>query len=777
MTAFRRVSRELGSVLRISLIAGLTLTTTIPYLGHIEPAYAQVAAKFSRIDVAGNRRIESDTIRSIAGIRPGVRVEPAQINAALRNLYASGFFKLVELRPEGGRLVIDVVENPTINRISIEGNRRIGDDALLPLLNLAPRRAYNLAAAEADALRIVEAYRGAGRFAAEVRPVIIEQPDNRVDLVYEVFEGRVTEIDRISFVGNRKYSNNRLRRVIQTKESGIFSGLFSNDTFDRDRIEFDKQLLREFYLNRGFVDFSVRSAVSELSRERDGFFTTFNLIEGAQYSFGTTSVTGFDVAVDPTDYERFVRIREGATYSAREVDRVVERISDELGDSGAAFVDVVPRVTKNEGDRSIDIEFELVRTPKVFVERIDIEGNTQTLDRVIRRQFDIVEGDALNPREIRRAEERIQALGFFSSVRVSVREGSGAQSAVIDVDVEEAETGSLSFGASFSSDSGPGGTIQLSEDNFLGRGQRLSAEFTVTGDSRAFDLNFVEPALFDQDLQGGVNLYYNEFDRDTSSFQETNIGFRPHLEFPLSQDSRLRLKYRISSDEIRDTTANTSPLITEGTNITSSVGFRYTLNKLNSRTNPTRGFVASFDQDFAGLGGDSRYSRSVAKIKTFANLFDEDLVLSAELEGGALVNLNDDGPITDRFFLGGDSFRGFRFGGIGPRDNDGANVDDVLGGNLFAVARLEATFPLGLPDQYGIFGGVFFDIGSVWDLDNVIGGAGGTVDDSFKIRSSAGFSLFLESGFGPLRLNFARAIQKERLDETEFFRLTLDTRF
>ncbi len=775
-----RFTRELRSAVRIGLIASLTLTTTVPYLGTTEPAYAQVAARFSRIDVTGNRRIESDTIRSIAGIRPGVKVEPSQINEALRNLYASGFFELVELRPEGGRLVIDVIENPTINRIAIEGNRRIGDDALLPLLQLGPRRAYNLAAAEADALRIVEAYRAAGRFSAEVRPVIIEQPDNRVDLVFEVFEGEVTEIQRISFVGNRRFSNSRLRRVIDTKESGFLSSLFSNDTYDRDRIEFDKQLLREFYLNRGFVDFRVRSAVSELSRERDGFFTTFNVTEGAQYSFGNTSVTGFGVNLDPADYEGLVRLRAGTAYSAREVDRAIERISDRLGDDGTVFVDVVPRVTKNEGSRTIDIEFELVRTPRVFVERIDIEGNTETLDRVIRRQFDIVEGDALNPREIRKAEERIRALGFFSNVRVTVREGSGAEAAVVDVDVEEAETGSLAFGASYSSDSQLGGTISLTERNFLGRGQSISGEATFTGDSQSFRLRFEEPAFFDQDLAGGFDIFYTQIDREASSFQETNFGFRPYIEFPLTQDSRLRLRYRVSSDEIRDTvTGTTSPLIIadKGTEITSSIGFRYTLNKTNSRLTPTSGYFFSFDQDFAGLGGDTRYSRSVARVKGFTSAFDEDLIFSAELEGGAIVGFDNDLRITDRFYLGGDSFRGFRLGGLGPRDNDGGSVDDSLGGNLFAVARLEATFPLGLPEQYGIFGGVFFDVGSVWDLDTVTGGAGGTIDDGFDLRSSVGFSVFLESGFGPLRLNFARPIKKQPLDETEFFRLTLDTRF
>lgn len=764
--------------MRIGLIAGLTLTTTVPYFGYSEPAYAQVAARFSRIDVSGNRRIESDTIRSIAGIRQGVRVEPSEINAALRNLYASGFFELVELRPEGGRLVIEVVENPTINRIAIEGNRRLNDDALLPLLVLSPRRSYNLAAAEADALRIVEAYRASGRFSAEVRPVIIEQPDNRVDLVFEVFEGNVTEIQRISFVGNRKFSNSRLRRVVETKESGFLSSIFSNDTYDRNRIEFDKQLLRQFYLNRGFVDFSVRSAVSELSRERDGFFTTFNVIEGAQYSFGETNVTAFDVNVDPEEYQKLVRLRSGDVYSARAVERSIERISDRLGDNGVVFSDVVPRVTKNEGDRTIDIEFELVRTPRVFVERIDIEGNTQTLDRVIRRQFDIVEGDPLNPREVRKAEERIRELGHFSDVRVSVREGSGSEAAVIDVDVQEAETGSLAFGASYSSDGGPGGTIQLSESNFLGRGQNLSAEFTLAGDNESLRLRFEEPAFFDQDLKGGFDIYLNRYDRDASSFQETNIGFRPYVEFPLSQDSRLRLNYRISSDEVRDKATNASALIVEDKALTSSIGFNYTLNKTNSRTSPSSGFVFSLDQDIAGLGGDSKYSKSVAKLKGFTSLLDEDVILSAEVEGGAIVSWDGDTRITDRFFLGGDSFRGFRLGGIGPRDTDVAtNVDDTLGGNLFAVARLEATFPLGLPDQYGIFGGVFFDVGSVWDLDTVTGGSGGDVDDSFNLRSSVGFSVFIESGFGPLRLNFAKAVKKEQRDETEFFRLTLDTRF
>jgi len=667
------------------------------------------------------------------------------------SLFASGLFQNVDLIPQAGRLLIEVLENPTINIINFEGNTGINDEILGSLIALQPRRAFSVAAAEADALRIVDAYRAEGRFSAEVKPVIIERDNNRVDLVFEIVEGRVTEVQRISFIGNRTYSDSRLRRAIETGETGVLSGFFSNDTYDRDRVELDRQLLRQFYLDRGHVDFQVRSVVSELSRERDGFFLSFNVSEGPVYSFGNLTVTSSAPEVDADAYTNNIDVRSGQTYNASKVEAIIERIAFNMADDGIPFVDVAPRVTKNDRTRTIDVEFEVIRTPRVFVERIDIEGNTQTLDRVIRRQFRIVENDPLNRREISKAEDRIRALRLFDNVSVRVREGSAANRAIIDVDVSEKPTGAISFGVGYATDSGFNGSISFSETNLLGRGQSVNAQLSVAQNARVLSFSFDEPSFLDRDLLAGFDIYYREVDRD-------------------------------ESDEIRDLDPNASALIAPRSDLTSALELTYTLDKRNSPVDPTAGYRLRFSQEFAGLGGDVTYSKTSASAKAYTSFFGEDLIVSAEIEGGSLTSDSGDSRITDRFFLGGDSLRGFEVGGIGPRDfcnscgAAGGAVDDALGGNVYAVGRLEASFPLGLPEEYGIFGGVFFDAGSVWNLDNTAGSSG-AVDDSQIWRSAAGVSLFWTTPIGPLRFNFSRPIVKETYDKTENFRISIDTRF
>ncbi len=768
---------------RIGLfLAALTLATATNFVpASWMTAEAQVSTAFSRIDVAGNQRIEANTVRAIAGISAGQRVSPAQLNDSMQALFASGLFEDVEFVPQAGRLIIQVVENPTINIINFEGNKALSDDALASIIALEPRRAFNSSAAEADALRIVEAYRAQGQYNASVRPVIIRRTDNRVDLVYEIAEGRTTDISRISFVGNKRFSDSRLRRSLETSETGLFSFLSSTDTYDRDRVTLDRELLRQFYLDRGHVDFNIRSVVSELSADRSGFFVSYNIFEGPVYDFGDVSVSSSVPEVDADDYQRDVSARTGQTFDASEIEKIVERIVFNMNKNGHVFVDVAPRVTKNQESRTMDIEFEIVRTPKVFVERIDIEGNNRTLDRVIRRQFRIVEGDPINQREIRRAENRIRGLGLFSRIAVRVREGSSSDQAIIDVDVEEERTGSLSFGVGYSNDGGFNGTVSFAERNLFGRGQSVSAQISIAEDSRIVAFSFREPSVLDRDVGAEFDLYFREFDRDESSFQETNLGFEPSVDFPVSEDARLSVRYRLSSDEIRDVDANASALILPRKDITSSLAFSYTLDKRNSPVDPSGGYQLRIEQEFAGLGGDISYSKTVGKAKVFTSFFNEDLILSAELEGGTLI-ADGESRITDRFFLGGDSLRGFATGGVGPRDvctgcgGAGGDVNDALGGNIYAVGRLEASFPLGLPEELGIFGGVFFDVGSVWSLDNTAGSSG-AVDDGRNIRSAAGVSLFWSTPIGPLRFNFARAIEKESYDETENFRVSIDTRF
>lgn len=756
-------------------ISGMVVATSVLTSA---PVMAQSAFSFARIDVRGNQRIDAETIRVIAAIPVGTGISAADLNAGLERVLATGLFSDVQFLPQGGVLVIAVAENPTINRINFEGNSKFDDEVLAGVVLLRSRAAFSPEAAEVDAQRIADFYRQDGRFNAQVRPVFIEQSDNRVDLVFEIAEGSVTGVSRVTFVGNSKYSDGRLLRAIETTESGILSFLFTSDTFDRDRMLRDEELLRDFYLERGHADFQVQSSVAELARDRDAFFITFDIFEGPVYTFGTVSVSSSILALEATGFTGQSRVQPGRLYSARAIERAVEDLEDEAAAHKVSFVAVRPVLTRNDVARTIDVEFVLEQGPRVFIERIDITGNSATLDRVIRRQFDVAEGDPFNPREVRAAEERIRNLRYFSDVQVGVRGGSSPNQAVIAVQAADTSTGALSFGVGYASDSGFNGSISVSERNFLGRGQSLNFELGVAETARTLSFSFTEPALLDRDLLAGFSLYYRDVSREESSFQTTDIGFEPRVAFPLSENGRLELRYRLSSDEIRDFGPNVSPIIIAeaGTLVTSSLGFTYNYDRRNSQVDPTKGFIFSLSEDFAGLGGDSQYSKTTAKIRGFTSLFQEDVILSAELEGGILTSMSGGSRITDRFFLGGDSFRGFAYGGIGPRDKAG-DIDDALGGNMYGIARIQASFPLGFPPQYGIFGGVFVDAGSLWSLDVVTGGASGTIDDDPALRAAAGVSLFWETPIGPLRFNFSRPLLKEPDDITENFRFTIGTRF
>lgn len=777
----RRGFRKCCSTLALSTALVAVVPVTFP--SH-SMAQAQASARFSRIDVSGNQRIAADTIRTIAGVPAGKRVSPGQINDAVQNLYSSGLFESVDVRPERGRLVIEVIENPTINRIAIEGNKRLKDKVLLPLVGSVARRAYSPVQAEADAVAMANAYAQAGRLAARVKPKIIKRSDNRIDLVFEVREGRVVEVNRIGFTGNRVYSDRRLRRAIETKQAGLFRKLIRKDTYIQDRIAFDKQKLTEFYKRRGFVDAEVQSSGADFSRQRNSFLLNFKVQEGQQYKFGEMTITSQEPDVNVDDYRKALKIRSGRPFDPRKVETTLERLDVIAYGGGLPFVQAVPRITRNDDTRTIDIEFELQRGARTFVERIDIEGNSTTLDRVIRRQFKVIEGDPFNRREIRQATDRIRKLGYFANVEVESREGSSPGQAIIDVNVEEKPTGSLGFGISFGTDEGLGGMITLKEDNFLGRGQKLGLSLSTSKEDRAFDLSFSEPALFDRDLSAGFELFYRTSNSSFNKYNTISYGFSPTIGFPITKNSRLALSYRLTNDEI--TSANTiSQFIQDESNSrwTSAFGVKYTLDKRNSPVDPTAGFVFSLDQQFAVLGGDQNYYKATANAKAYRSFFNEEVVLTATLEGGLIHSLSGSTTrVTERFHLGGNKFRGFESFGLGPRDMNldagGVPFGEPLGGNVYAVARFEASFPIGLPEEYGIHGGLFLDVGSVWGLDRTTATDATTVDDSRHLRSAIGVSLFWDSALGPLRFNFTKPLKYIKgVDRTQSFNFTIDTRF
>jgi outer membrane protein insertion porin family len=730
---------------------------------------------FSNVAVDGNQRIETGTILSYAALTTGTSLSAAQLNDAYQRVLASGLFETVEFLPQGGRLVIQVVEYPTISRISIEGNDRLDDETITAALLSKPRLVFSPATAELDAANITEAYQVQGRLAATVEPRIIRRSGNRVDLVFEITEGKEVEIERLSFVGNRTYPDRRLRRVLQSKQAGLLRALVRRDTFSADQIEFDKRVLSDFYQSRGFVDFQVLSVSSEVARERDGFFVTFNIREGQIFKFGeitTVSEISEVSEADTAEFASAAKAKSGQTYSPSRMEDTISRMERLATAKGLAFVRVEPRVTRNEEDLTLDVEFALVRGDRVFVERIDIEGNATTLDRVVRKQFRTVEGDPFNPREIREAAERIRALGFFSSADVNTRPGSASDQVIVDVDVVEAPTGSFTFGANYSVSGGVGLVASFSERNFLGRGQTFNFSLNASADDGAFNFKFVEPAFLGRDLAFSLSSYYTQSSYSYTAYDTTRLGIQPGFGFPVSQNARLSVNYLLSQDEVSGVDAGSSALLRAdqalGAQLTSAAGYKYSFDNRRSGLNPNAGFVFRFSQQYAGLGGDTEYLKSTALAAAETKVFNDQITLRATLEGGAQQSFSGDSRVIDRFNLGSSQMRGFEPSGIGPRD--GA---DALGGNFYAVAKFETDFPLGLPEEYGIKGGVFMDFGSVWGLDTTPAGT----DDGFNLRSVVGATIFWTTPIGPLRFNFTRALQKEDYDEEQTFDLTISTQF
>jgi outer membrane protein insertion porin family len=736
------------------------------------------AFRFSSFEIEGNQRITDETIIAYTGLTPGAGASAGQVNDALQALQGSGLFERVELIPRGATLVIRVVEYPTINRIAIEGNRRIDDDALFSILQSQSRRVYSPATAEQDAAAIAEAYRVSGRLTATVNPVIIRRGENRVDLVFEVTEGRVVETQRIAFVGNREYSDRRLRRVLESTQAGLFAAIIRSDTFIEDRIALDRQLLTDFYFDRGYIDFQVLSVTPELTRARDAYFVTFNIREGQSFRFGDITVVSEIPEIDADEYAATMRISEGVTYSPRLVDNTITRMENLATQQGQRFVRIEPRVTRNDAALTLDVEFAITRGPRVFVERIDIEGNQTTLDRVIRRQFDTVEGDPFDPRAIRQAAERIRATGYFADVQVEGREGSSPGQVIVDVNVEEQPTGSLGFSLSYSTDTGAGIAINFSEENFLGRGQSLRFGVSTVEGGQSFNFAFTEPAFLARDVSLGLNLYYEQTQSQDRSFDTEDYGFSTSFGFPASENGRFGLSYRIDQREIDfgAQAGNSSPIITvdAGQRLTSAVGLNYSFDNRTTGLNPNAGVFFNLKTELAGLGGDAEYVRVVGSAIAERAILREEVTLRASFEGGALSSTGNS-HYNDRFFLNSRQMRGFDTFGLGPRDTTAPN-NDALGGNYFAVARFEAAFPLGLPEEYGISGGVFYDVGSVWGLDNTAG-FGGPVDDSLHWRSAVGFSVFWDTALGPLRFNFSHALETQPYDLTRNFDFTVETRF
>ncbi len=733
------------------------------------------------IRIEGTQRIEPETVRSYLLIQPGDPFNSQQIDRSLKALFATGLFADVSLRRDGDVLVVRVQENPIINRVAFEGNRKFDDQTLSAELQLRPRVVYTRTKVQADVKRLLDLYRRSGRFAATVDPKVITLDQNRVDLVFEIDEGSLTGISSINFVGNRHFSASRLKDVINTKESRWYRFLSTNDTYDPDRITFDRELLRKFYLGQGYADFRVVSAVAELTPARDAFFITYTVEEGERYKFGKIDLVSQIKDLDIAPLRPLITVKEGDWYNADEVEKSITNLTNELGNRGFAFVDIRPRVNRNREARTVDVTFDIQEGPRVYVERIDITGNVRTLDSVIRREFRLVEGDAFNTAKLRRSQQRIRNLGFFKKVDVTNTQGSAPDRTVITVDVEEQSTGELSVGGGFSTTDGPLGDINLRERNLLGRGLDARVGFQLSARAQQVDLSFTDPYFLDRNLSAGFDLFQVDQQNQLNAvFSEFSVGGALRAGYQLTENLRQTLTYTLRTDRIFDIQPNASLFIQQeaGRRLTSSVGQVLSYDRRDSITDPTEGYLVSLGTDLAGAGGDVRYVRSKVT-GAYYYPFSPDYILSLTGEVGDIHGLGQGVRIEDRFFVGGDNLRGFATAGIGPRD---VTTNDALGGNEYYVGSVGLSFPLGLPQEFGVSGRVFSDFGSLFGVDQqaIITTSTSSVTsftNSRALRLSAGTGLSWKSPLGPIRLDVALPILKQPLDKREFFRVGFGTRF
>lgn len=749
-------------------VATLALASALPQMaGTAEPPRT-----IREIVVEGLQRSTPDSVRSYLLVQEGDPFDEARIDRSLKSLFATGRFADVSIREDGDRLIVTVVENPTVNRVAFEGNGRINDETLEAEVILKPLGVYTRSAVESDVRRILTLYRRSGRFGATVEPKIIELPQNRVDVVFEINEGDVTGVETIRFVGNKEFSDSTLRSVIRTKESRWWRILSSDDTYDPDRLSLDRELLRRFYLKEGYADFQVVSAVAELAPDREAFFVTFTIEEGERYRISRIDLTSTLPGLEAEELRDVVDIEADDWYDAEAVETTIDQITEEVGNRGFAFVEVQPKLERNRDEKTIAIGFDVSEGRRVFVERIDITGNVRTLDKVIRREFRLAEGDAFNAAKLRRSRQRIQDLDFFEKVTVEEKPGSAPDRAVVDVQVEEKSTGALSLGAGFSTGSGFLGDISIRERNLLGRGQDLRASLLIGQRQQQVDLAFTEPYFLDREIAAGFDVYYIQVDRqDESSFDTTTLGTDLRARYPITESLSQGWRYSLRRQKIEDVPDDASVFVkeAEGADIVSEVSHNLTYDRRNSRINPTDGYFTRLTTDVAGLGGSVAYMRNRLDTGFFYPLA-EQWVLSLTTGTGYIFGLGEDVRLLDRFFIGGSNLRGFADDGVGPRDTD---TDDALGGEIFYTGSVQVTFPLGLPDELQIRGRAFTDVGSSWDLAD----DGPQVADESSPRVSVGTGITWVSPLGPIGVDAGFAILKEEFDDTEILRVNFGTRF
>jgi outer membrane protein insertion porin family len=786
-----RAVRLLAACLMPLLVIG-TAAAQVPTPPAHRPASGSAPAPaggvIQSIKIEGNQRIEDGTIKSYLLVQPGDAFDPDRIDRSLKTLYSTGLFQDVRLGRAGDTLMVRVVENPIVNRVAFEGNHKLSDDQLRPETQSRPRAVFTPAVAETDRQKILDMYAKRGYYDATVEPKIIHLDQNRVDVVFQINDGSATLISKIVINGNKAFSEDRLTEVINSRESRWWRFLSTSDQYDPERLAYDRELLRRFYLKSGYADIVITSASAELSPDRKGFFLSFTVNEGARYKVGKITVNAQLRNLSATDLQSSLQLHAGDWYDGDAVGRTADLIEEAVHNRGYAFVDVKPRVTRNVEQHTIDLTFDVGEGPRVYVERIDIVGNTRTEDKVIRREFQLAEGDPYSAEAIRRTKTRLTDLGYFQNVDIATNPGSAADKAILNTTINEKATGELSFGGGYSTDAGALLDVGLSEKNLIGTGVDASINGVLAQRRSSINTSITDPYFLDRNLVAGADVFLIDTNYlGTEPYDERREGFALRLGYAFNQHLRQTWSYSLVNRDVYDVQVGASPFILNeaGTTLLSQVSQVLALDFRDSKIQPNTGYIVEAGTDFAGLGGQARFLRgnlNGAYYIPLEHLFGDpawDLKLAAS---AGYMDLLPGGreEIIDRFFLGGDNLRGFETGGAGPHD---ASTEDPLGGRFIWTQTTEMRFPLPVSPDLGLNGRAFIDVGGLTDSSfrpgscTISPGVGCQVQASDAPRAGAGVGISWRTAFGLINVDLTPFVYKQPGDQTQIFRFGFGTRF
>lgn len=734
---------------------------------------AQQPTMIKEIVVEGNHRIESDTILSYMKIHKGSLASQSDIDNDVKAVFNTKLFTDVHIERFGSTLRVRVVENPSIYRISFEGNKKITDKILETEVQLKPRQLLTKDKIQFEVRRILEMYKHKGYFAAKVSPKIIKQPQNRVDIIFEIEEGVIAKIRSIRFVGNKRYSSDRLKSIIATTESAWWKFFSTSDVYDPNKLDMDSENLRKFYRGNGYTDFKVLSATAELVPEQDAFIITFTVEEGDRYRFGDITVDSSFTKLPVEMFQKVLQAKKGEWYSTNIIEKDTIALSELAGDHGYAFMNVRPFPVKNEEEKTVSLQYKLEEGPKVFINKLRIKGNTRTIDRVIRRQFLVSEGDAYSASRLKGSDRNLQNLGYFKKVDIN-HEAVGSDNNRVDIitEVEEQSTGEINFSAGFSTLDGPLGMVQFKERNLFGRAYILGARVQIAKKSRNLDLSLADPYFLNRDLEVGVGADHGQRDQESeSSYSRKSTAGRTWMAYNLSEHLMQRWSYMLSQDRIMNVKDNASRQVKEqaGSAVSSIVGHRLVYDRRDFHFAPTEGYILSMGNDFSGAGGNVRYYKNTLGGAIYYTPIDE---VTGHLDGEVgMINAFGSRKlrIVDKFMLGGGDLRGFEYAGVSPRSMVGN--EDALGGDRFVTMSAEVSFPLGLPSEVGLKGCAFVDSGTTWDSKL----KDRDVYNYKNLRVAAGFGFGWATPMGLIRLDFGFPISKKKGDKEQLILLNFGT--